>query len=75
MALIVKLADMVQIQVMDGVPLHGGNMLPITGSHEAVGIIDKMGPDVDTTRFKIGDRVGTLNYYHPCGNQVNHGSC
>jgi threonine dehydrogenase-like Zn-dependent dehydrogenase len=52
---------------MDGVPLHGGNKLPITGSHEAVGIIDKIGPDVDTTRFKIGDRVGTLNYYHPCG--------
>lgn len=26
-----------------------------------------MGPEVDTTRFKVGDRVGTLNYYHPCG--------
>ena len=52
---------------MEGVPLHGGNELPITGSHEAVGIIEKVGPDVDPRRFQVGDRVGTLNYYHPCG--------
>lgn len=54
-----------QIQIIDGYQLHGGNTLPITGSHEAVGIVSHVGPDVHD--FKIGDRVGTLNYYHPCG--------
>ena len=53
--------------VMNGIQLHGGNSLPLTGSHEGVGAIEKLGPEVDSSRFKIGDRVGTLNYYHPCG--------
>jgi D-arabinose 1-dehydrogenase-like Zn-dependent alcohol dehydrogenase len=50
--------------------LHGGNKLPLTGSHEAVGIVHEMGPDVDTSRLNVGDRVGTLNYYQPCGTLV-----
>jgi threonine dehydrogenase-like Zn-dependent dehydrogenase len=53
--------------IIGGVQLHGGNKLPITGSHEGVGVIERLGPDVDPLRFKVGDRVGTLNYYHPCG--------
>jgi propanol-preferring alcohol dehydrogenase len=52
--------------IIDGVQLHGGNTLPLTGSHEAVGIIHKLGRSVNPA-FSVGDRVGTLNYYHPCG--------
>jgi D-arabinose 1-dehydrogenase-like Zn-dependent alcohol dehydrogenase len=53
--------------VMNGIPVHGPTTLPLTGSHEGVGVIAKLGPEVDTTKFKVGDRVGTLNYYYPCG--------
>jgi D-arabinose 1-dehydrogenase-like Zn-dependent alcohol dehydrogenase len=45
-------------------------MLPITGSHEGVGVIEKLGPEVDAEKFHVGDRVGTLNYYHPCGTSL-----
>ena len=53
--------------VAQGAQLHSGNTLPLTASHEGVGIIAKLGPEVDTTQFALGDRVGSLNYYHPCG--------
>jgi alcohol dehydrogenase, propanol-preferring len=62
---------------MQGVQLHGGNTPPITGSHEAVGIIEAVGPEV--SKFQPGDRVGTLNYYHLCGSllsySANEGTC
>jgi len=53
--------------VAQGAQLHSGHSLPLTASHEGVGTIAKLGPEVDTTQFSVGDRVGTLNYYHPCG--------
>jgi D-arabinose 1-dehydrogenase-like Zn-dependent alcohol dehydrogenase len=54
--------------------LHGGNTLPMTGSHEGVGVIEKLGSEVDAEKFHVGDRVGTLNYYHPCGTSLLFGS-
>lgn len=37
------------------------------GSHEPAGIVVKLGADAEKLgKFKIGDRVGSINTYHPC---------
>lgn len=43
-----------------------GDNYPITGSHEAVGIVHDLGSDVKG--FSKGDRVGTLAFQNACGN-------
>lgn len=35
-------------------------------SHEPVGTIVALGPDVDS-KWQVGQRVGVLNFRHPCG--------
>ena len=42
-----------------------GSPLPLTGSHEAAGIVSKLGTNVEG--FSIGQRVGGLLYRQPCG--------
>lgn len=44
----------------------GEDKFPITASHEAVGIIDQVGDDVEG--FAKGDRVGALAMQNACGN-------
>jgi len=70
------------VEVARGMPVHGGCTLPIIPSHEGVGTIVSLGTDSDTTngttngnhtkkeRFHVGQRVGTLNHYHACGECV-----
>lgn len=48
--------------VRDGV---FGDNYPITGSHEAVGLVHDVGSDVKD--FKKGDRMGTLAFQNACG--------
>jgi len=38
--------------------------LPITGSHEPVGIVDAIGPNVEG--YAVGDRIGAVSFMHPC---------
>lgn len=40
--------------------------LPYTPSHEAVGVVTRVGSAV--TRFRVGDRVGALAFQGACGN-------
>ncbi|KAK7415938.1 hypothetical protein QQX98_005511 [Neonectria punicea] len=44
-----------------------GTELPFTGSHEPPGTIAALGPEV-AGDWKVGDRVGVLNFRNPCGN-------
>lgn len=48
--------------VRDGV---FGNNFPITGSHEAVGVVHEVGTEVK--QFSKGDRIGTLAFQNACG--------
>ncbi|KAH7000543.1 chaperonin 10-like protein [Ilyonectria destructans] len=43
-----------------------GTELPFTGSHEPAGTVAALGPEVPTD-WKVGDRVGVLNFRKPCG--------
>jgi propanol-preferring alcohol dehydrogenase len=53
-------------EVARGVPVHGGCVLPIIPGHEGVGMVAELGDAVKDS-FTIGQHVGTLNAYHPCG--------
>lgn len=50
-------------QVYEGVYSSKCPMIP---SHEPVGTVVSIGADVDS-KWKIGQRVGVLNFRHPCG--------
>lgn len=42
--------------------------LPLTGSHEPAGTVVDLGEKAKgELGFKVGDRIGALNFYHPCG--------
>lgn len=42
-----------------------GDRFPITGSHEAAGVVAQVGDGVK--HLKVGDRVIALNQVHQCG--------
>ncbi|KAL5589282.1 hypothetical protein FOVSG1_011149 [Fusarium oxysporum f. sp. vasinfectum] len=44
-----------------------GTQLPFTGSHEPAGTVAALGPGVDASTWRVGDRVGVLNFRKPCG--------
>lgn len=50
-------------QVYEGVY---ASKCPIIPSHEPVGIIAALGKNVDS-KWKVGQRVGVLNFRHACG--------
>lgn len=52
------------VLVKDGVFEWAGSKPPITGSHEAVGVVVAVGSGV--SNFQKGDRVGAVNIMHPC---------
>jgi alcohol dehydrogenase, propanol-preferring len=46
---------------------HLGSPLPMTASHEGVGIVAAVGSSVLPEKFKVGDRVMAGIMIHPCG--------
>ncbi len=55
------------LQVLEGVYKDAGTMPPMVGSHEPFGRIVAFGPKADRNgELKIGDRVGSINTFHPC---------
>lgn len=55
------------LQVSQGVYEGAGAKPGMIGSHEPAGVIAKLGSEAEKRGlFKIGDRVGSINTYHPC---------
>lgn len=44
-----------------------GTQLPFTGSHEPAGTVAALGAGVNAGIWRVGDRVGVLNFRKPCG--------
>lgn len=51
------------LQVLKG---QFGTKLPIVPSHEPAGVIASVGASCDTSKWKVGSRVGVLNYKGTC---------
>ncbi|PWN25479.1 GroES-like protein [Jaminaea rosea] len=55
------------LQVSEGVYSGAGAKPGMIGSHEPAGIVAKLGANAEKRGLlKVGDRVGSINTYHPC---------
>ncbi|CAO1636600.1 unnamed protein product [Parajaminaea phylloscopi] len=55
------------LQVNEGVYESAGAKPGMIGSHEPAGIVVKLGKNAEKRgKFALGDRVGSINTYHPC---------
>ncbi|CAF0942207.1 unnamed protein product [Adineta steineri] len=56
-----------ELLIRDGLARPTPKQLPLIPSHEPAGIIVAMGKKV-SDEYKIGDRVGAINFYNACAN-------